>query len=67
MTPEVMRRAFDPLFTTKPAQKGTGLGLWICQCTMTNHEGTISLRSVLGEGTEIVLAFPCAGTSPPDR
>ena len=47
---------FDPFFTTK--SKGSGLGLAIAHRIMTNHGGTIDVRSSLGEGTTIILHLP---------
>ena len=58
MSPEVLRRAVDPFFTTKPVGKGTGLGLATVQGTMNAHGGTLELRSEPGQGTEAVLRFP---------
>ena len=48
--------AFRPFFTTKT--KGTGLGLPICKSIVEAHGGAIAIRSVAGEGTEVVLTFP---------
>jgi len=56
MDETVRRRAFEPFFTTKA--KGTGLGLPICKTIVEAHAGKISLHSVVGEGTRVVVEFP---------
>ena len=56
--PEVLAKAVEPFFTTKPQGKGTGLGLAMVYGTMKAHEGTFDLHSQPGEGTEAVLRFP---------
>ncbi len=61
MAPEVLTKAMEPFFTTKPQGKGTGLGLAMVYGTMKAHDGTLELLSQVGIGTEAVLFFP------PDR
>ena len=58
MPREVLDRALDPFFTTKPQGKGTGLGLPIVYGTVKAHRGTMELRSRPGEGTMVTLRFP---------
>ncbi|WP_291271015.1 PAS domain S-box protein [Geothrix sp.] len=58
MSPEVLARAMEPFFTTKPQGKGTGLGLAMVYGTMKAHDGTLELLSQPGEGTEAILRFP---------
>ena len=60
MSPEVQLRAFEPLFTTKPAGVGTGLGLSICRELVEKAGGSLQLRSVPGEGTRVELNLPLA-------
>lgn len=60
MPPEILARAFEPLFTTKPIGTGTGLGLAICKDLVQEAGGTLSLRSVAGEGTHVELILPLA-------
>jgi signal transduction histidine kinase len=56
--PELLDRIFDPFFTTKPEGSGTGLGLAMCQAIIEQHEGTIDVASVLGEGTTFTIRLP---------
>ncbi|ABD88924.1 PAS domain S-box protein [Rhodopseudomonas palustris] len=59
MTHEVRRRAFDPFFTTRRDQGGTGLGLHIVYSIVTNRlGGRISLNSEPGAGTEVRIVLP---------
>ncbi|GLH68606.1 hypothetical protein GETHPA_01390 [Geothrix rubra] len=58
MPPEVLARALDPFFTTKPVGKGTGLGLATVYGTMKAHGGTLEIRSEVGQGTTVHLRFP---------
>jgi two-component system NtrC family sensor kinase len=65
MTPEVLRRIYDPFFTTKGTpkegqRKGTGLGLAVTYGIMQEHAGKIHVQSSVGEGTEFRLEFPAA-------
>jgi len=62
MAPEVLARAIDPFFTTKPQGKGTGLGLSIVYGVVKAHRGRMVIQSTPGEGTRIRLSFP--GSAP---
>jgi PAS domain S-box-containing protein len=59
MTPEVRRRAFDPFFTTRRDQGGTGLGLHIVYSIVTSRlGGRLHLQSEPGQGTRIQIILP---------
>lgn len=58
MPDAVQQRAFDPYFTTKPAGKGTGLGLWAVQTIVRNHDGELELDSAPGKGTTFAVRLP---------
>lgn len=53
-----VRLIFDPFYTTKPAGKGTGLGLNIVYRIMTKYRGQVQVHSKPGEGTQFSLRFP---------
>jgi signal transduction histidine kinase len=59
MSLDVRRRAFDPFFTTRRDQGGTGLGLHIVYSIVTNRlGGRLDLDSVPGGGTRIQMLLP---------
>ena len=59
MSLDVRRRAFDPFFTTRRDQGGTGLGLHIVYNIVTNRlGGRLDLASEPGEGTRIQIILP---------
>ena len=58
MSPEVLSRACDPFFTTKPQGQGTGLGLSMIQGFVHQSGGHMSLQSEVGVGTTVCLRFP---------
>jgi len=60
MTPEVMARALDPFFTTKPPGQGTGLGLPQAYAFAVQAGGTLVLDSIAGIGTRVDLYLPRA-------
>jgi signal transduction histidine kinase len=64
MTPEVLERALDPFFTTKPEGKGTGLGLSLVYSTVRAHQGQLDIRSQPGQGTCVRLRFPACDPAP---
>lgn len=55
---EVMSRVFDPFFSTKLADKGSGLGLFVVHSVAENHDGFTAFDSVPGEGSEVTLFLP---------
>jgi signal transduction histidine kinase len=54
-------RGLEPLFTTKPAGRGNGLGLDACRRIVERHGGSIRLESAPGRGTRALCRFPAAG------
>jgi signal transduction histidine kinase len=65
MSAAVLRKIYDPFFTTKsnPAEgqrKGTGLGLAVTYGIVQEHNGTIEVASTVGEGTVFRLELPAA-------
>jgi PAS domain S-box-containing protein len=59
MSLDVRRRAFDPFFTTRRDQGGTGLGLHIVYSIVTNRlGGRLDLDSAPGGGTRIQMILP---------
>jgi len=58
MSPEVLARMSEPLFTTKSAGQGTGLGLSISYEMVRRNGGNIMVASELGKGTVFRLYFP---------
>jgi PAS domain S-box-containing protein len=58
MQPEVLERAMEPFFTTKPIGQGNGLGLSMVHGTIAQHGGFVDIRSAPGDGTSVTLFLP---------
>lgn len=58
MTQEQIGHAFDPFYTTRLDQGGTGLGLSTVHGIVTGHGGAIDLASQPGRGTVFTVEFP---------
>ena len=57
---EIADRIFQPFFTTKPADQGTGLGLSTAYDIVKAHGGEIKVESKEGEGSEFIILLPQA-------
>lgn len=55
---EDLPRLFDPFFTTRHAQGGTGLGLSVVHGIIQDHGGTIQVKSLPGKGTCFTVSLP---------
>ena len=60
MPKEVIDKIFNPFFTTKPTDKGNGLGLAISSDIVRQHGGTIRVESEVGSFTEMIIDIPNA-------
>jgi signal transduction histidine kinase len=58
--PAVLARLFEPWVTTKPAGRGTGLGLTITRDLITSLGGTITVKTESGTGTTFTIELPAA-------
>ena len=57
---EIKDRIWEPYFTTK-GEQGNGIGLDVCRRLIESHEGVISCRSRVGEGTTFEIRLPVLG------
>jgi len=58
---EYLDRVFDPFFTTREKEGGTGLGLSVCHGIVQRHDGRIYARSKPGKGATFVVELPLTG------
>ncbi|HNQ72582.1 MAG TPA: response regulator [Verrucomicrobiota bacterium] len=58
MTPETMARIFEPFFSTKGAERGSGLGLATVLSIVKQHQGWIEVASTPKTGTTFRIFFP---------
>jgi two-component system, cell cycle sensor histidine kinase and response regulator CckA len=62
MTAEVMHHLFEPLFTTKTPERGTGLGLSTVRTIVQRHAGMMEVESAEGQGTTVKVFLPSSET-----
>ena len=55
---EILGKIFNPFFTTKPTDQGTGLGLALSNDIVRQHGGEIAVNTEPGESTEMVVRLP---------
>lgn len=53
-----IKRLFEPFYTTKKENEGTGLGLSVSYAIIEKHDANISVNSALDKGTTFTLRFP---------
>ena len=58
--PDVLAHVFEPFYTTKGPEKGTGLGLSMVYGFAEQSHGEVTIDSVVGKGTAVVLYLPLA-------
>ena len=55
----VQKQIFEPFYTTKPVDRGTGLGMSVAHFIITNtHNGTIEIKSEPGKFTTFIVKLP---------
>lgn len=65
MDREILPKVFDPFFTTRRRQGGTGLGLSLVHSIVEDHDGDIDVQSTPGEGTLFIIDLPVADAEEP--
>lgn len=55
---DVIPYVFEPFYTTKTAERGTGLGLAVAKRIIQEHDGEIRIESKVDKGTDIIIKLP---------
>jgi signal transduction histidine kinase len=55
---DVKDKVINPFFTTKPGSDGTGLGLSISHGIINDHDGKITIDSIEGDFTNVIIDLP---------
>lgn len=55
---ELVGRIFEPFFSTKAPDQGSGLGLAMVYYVVKNHGGEVFVESIVGEGTRLKIYLP---------
>jgi len=55
---KIINKIFDPYFTTKEKDKGTGIGLSVVQGIVQNHGGLITVKSFPDKGSSFTVFLP---------
>ncbi|MFT5697542.1 MAG: two-component system NtrC family sensor kinase [Desulforhopalus sp.] len=56
----ILNKMFEPFFTSKPAAKGSGLGLSISYGIVSNHNGLLRVDSILNKYTDLIIEIPAS-------
>ena len=64
MPADVLARVGEPFFTTKPAGKGMGLGVFLARAVADRLGGAVTITSTPGTGTSVVFALPLVTAAP---
>ncbi len=66
MPPSVLQRIFEPYFTTKKVNEGTGLGMAVTLGIIKSHKGLIEIQTAVGQGTSFDVFLPLTQIEPTD-
>jgi signal transduction histidine kinase len=64
MSREIQDKIFNPFFTTKEVNEGTGLGLSLSHAIIAQHGGTIEVESQPGQGARFIITLPLTPVAP---
>jgi len=62
--PKILKRIFDPYFTTKGIGEGSGMGLSVVHGIVKSHGGCVTVNSEPGKGAVFHVLFPCVEDKP---
>lgn len=66
MKPQILKKVFEPYYTTNPDKGGSGLGMGIVRKLVEQDlEGTLTISSEINQGVKIVIKFPSQKPSQP--
>ena len=61
--PDVLERIWEPFFSTKKSDQGTGLGLSTVRGIIESHHGLIQVETAAGRGTTFIIHLPACDPS----